>query len=257
MHAQAKSGQLPSDRIPPKQPPSNAKQPGRGESTAPPKNKVLISPLESLAANVRDSSGREKDPKGGCFCQAREHSLSTYVSLCQYCGLILCSLNMPYYACPHCSKELLDAYRRSALLAQLEDELTKQRIEEEEARLRAIEEARKAAGDFPVLAGSANQPRRPANASPVPSTYKVMSLDSKKKKVTVSSYTNTPTPSRPPSRVDHPIVEPHRVPPPPPEISYVKEPPDPKRPWKNARMGTLRYIPPAGEQQAHKPDRQR
>ncbi|KIJ67073.1 hypothetical protein HYDPIDRAFT_74062, partial [Hydnomerulius pinastri MD-312] len=84
---------------------------------------------------------------------AREHDLSTCVPLCQHCGLILCTLNLPYYACPHCSETLLDSFRRSTLRAQLEEELAKQLSKEEQERHRAIEEARNAAGAFPLLPG--------------------------------------------------------------------------------------------------------
>ncbi|KAI6039775.1 hypothetical protein EDC04DRAFT_2683291 [Pisolithus marmoratus] len=37
---------------------------------------------------------REREnPKGGCFCLARELGLSNYVPLCYGCGFVLCNLN--------------------------------------------------------------------------------------------------------------------------------------------------------------------
>ncbi|BGP27957.1 hypothetical protein JCM10295v2_006944 [Rhodotorula toruloides] len=38
-----------------------------------------------------------------CFCQARQHPLSTYIPLCPRCSLVLCSLNLPSSPCPSCS----------------------------------------------------------------------------------------------------------------------------------------------------------
>ncbi|BGP11738.1 hypothetical protein JCM10049v2_007658 [Rhodotorula toruloides] len=38
-----------------------------------------------------------------CFCQARQHPLSTYIPLCPRCSLVLCSLNLPSAPCPSCS----------------------------------------------------------------------------------------------------------------------------------------------------------
>ncbi|KIJ67072.1 hypothetical protein HYDPIDRAFT_85644, partial [Hydnomerulius pinastri MD-312] len=75
-----------------------------------------------------------------------------------------------------------------------------------------------------------------------------LSLNSKTKKVTVSSYTNTPVPSRPSSRVeDLPLLEEQRVPAPSSEVSYARQPADPNRPWRNVKAGELRYIAPPAD----------
>ncbi|KIJ12804.1 hypothetical protein PAXINDRAFT_177112 [Paxillus involutus ATCC 200175] len=219
----SKSGSLPSDRIrlqqpQPAAPKQQSKGKGRATPTEPPKSSAVRT-LEALVNGIRKSSGSEKDPKGGCFCQARQHDLSKYVPLCRQCGLVLCTLNLPYHACPHCGGVLLDAFRHSALAAALENELAEQIAQEERAHQRAIEEARIAAGAFPMLLGS--QPPKASRTPPPPQSYKVLSLDSKTKKATVRSYTNTPVPSRPASRAEEVKEEDQRVPAPPPGISYV------------------------------------
>ncbi|KAI6117239.1 hypothetical protein EDD16DRAFT_1693041 [Pisolithus croceorrhizus] len=225
------SGSLTSDRIPARQVPASttpAKQQTKG------KGKAVLA-LENRLHNVEYASGKEKDPKGGCFCLAREHGLSTYVPLCCNCGLVVCELNLPHYACPHCGESFLGNTRRPALVAQIQEELNAQITKEERERGRIIEEARKAEGAFPMLPGASGTQgaRRPAG--------KVMSLNSTTKKVIVSSYTNTPISSQ----------EPRRVPPPPGEINYVKQPPDPAHPWKNMQYPDLQYIPPPKDPSAH------
>ena len=133
------------------------------------------------------------------------------------------------------------------LVAQLQEELRRQTFKEEEQRQRAIEEAQKAAGAFPMLPSSVTtrQYTKVASAAP-PQSHKVMSLNSATKKVTVSSYTTTPVSSRPPSPSpgDDALKEPPRVPPPDKDISYVKQqPPDPAHPWRNVQFPDLRYVP--------------
>ncbi|TDL19370.1 hypothetical protein BD410DRAFT_680526, partial [Rickenella mellea] len=93
----------------------------------------------------------EKDPLGGCFCQARSHTLSLYTPICFYCGLILCKQNLPYHACPHCSTVLLSEAKSSALIDQLERNVTETLANEAAERDRVAEEARRAAGAFPTL----------------------------------------------------------------------------------------------------------
>ncbi|KAI6039973.1 hypothetical protein EDC04DRAFT_2680847 [Pisolithus marmoratus] len=78
------------------------------------------------------------------------------------------------------------------------------------------------------------------------SSHKVLSLNSTTKKVTVSSYTNTPISSRPPSPSPE---EPRRIP--PREIGYMKQPPDPEHPWKNMQFPDLQYIPPPEDLNTH------
>jgi hypothetical protein len=64
---------MPSDRLRPAQRPQHTPQKqskAKGKTQEPSKSKA-IRKLESLAEGVRKSSGREKDPKGGCFCQGK------------------------------------------------------------------------------------------------------------------------------------------------------------------------------------------
>lgn len=71
-----KGGILPSDRIPPKtQPPSQMSKgtnKGKGKNKQKdaemPKSKEVRG-LEKLRDDLRKASGKERDPKGGCFCQ--------------------------------------------------------------------------------------------------------------------------------------------------------------------------------------------
>lgn len=239
------AGSVPSDRLRPAQRPQQAppkQSKGKGKTQEPSKSKA-IRKLESLAEGVRKSSGREKDPKGGCFCQAREHDLSPYAPICRGCGLILCAINLPHYACPHCSAVLLSDIARSSLSVRFDEEISKQVAKEEEEKLRIVQQARDAEGAFPVLPGSAtppvlsNTPSRPAGQ-----THKILSLNSKTKKYTVSSYTNTPVSSRPASRAESEVEEVHRVAAPPPKVDFVKKTPDRNHPWNNMRMELL-YVP--------------
>lgn len=242
-----KSSSLISDRLSRQSSPAPAKQQAKGKGKAEsPKSRAVIE-IETLLHSAENASGREKDSKGGCFCQAREHVLSTYAPICYGCGLILCKLNPPHCACPHCGEVLLDSIQRPVLVAQLKEELRKQISKEEEQRQRAIEEAQKAAGAFPMLPSSVTnrQYTKVASAAP-PQSHKVMSLNSATKKVTVSSYTTTPVSSRPPSPSpgEDALKEPPRVPPPDKDISYVKQqPPDPAHPWRNVEFPDLRYVP--------------
>ncbi|KAI6154871.1 hypothetical protein BKA82DRAFT_132754 [Pisolithus tinctorius] len=246
------SGSLTSDRIPAR--PLPAKQQAKGKGQGPPKSKA-VSALETRLHNVEYASGKEKDPKGGCFCLARDHDLSTYVPLCYGCGLVLCNLNLPHYACPHCGESFLDNSRRPALVAQIQEELRMQVVKEDEERQRAIVEARKAEGAFPMLPGAGGtQGARKGTAAGPQASHKVMSLNNTTKKVTVSSYTNTPVSSRPPSPTPE---EPHRIPPPPKEISYVKQPPDPAHPWKNMQFPDLQYVPPPKDPITHDKQQQK
>lgn len=187
---------------------------------------------------------------------ARKHALSSYVTMCRQCGLILCMLNPPYYACPHCASALSDEREREALVGRLERELAEQQAREETARQRAIEEARAAEGAFPMLPGS--QAQIQTSRTPPPTTTRtVLSLNSGTKRVTVSSY-STPTPSRPASRGEDREEEEGRVPGPPGEVSYVKEPLDPSRPWRNVRIGNVMYVPlPGGTEDTSKQGRRR
>lgn len=119
-------------------------------------------------------------------------------------------------------------------------------------RERAIEAARQQAGAFPILSGasSGSAGKSPTSSdaqfTPRPSTqtHKVLSLNSKTKKVIVSSYTTTPVPSRPVSRAESVEEEPHRIPPPPSDVEHVKAVIDESRPWRNLKDLNVNYIPP-------------
>ncbi|KAI0701441.1 hypothetical protein C8T65DRAFT_270787 [Cerioporus squamosus] len=66
-----KGSSLPSDRIPSRTQtpqPAKGKGKGKGKEEAPPKSKEVRA-LEKLRDDLRNASGRERDPKGGCFCQ--------------------------------------------------------------------------------------------------------------------------------------------------------------------------------------------
>lgn len=172
---------------------------------------------------------------------AREHSLSLYTPICQTCGLILCNINQPQFTCPHCLSHLTAGNIRESLVIRLQSQLDETTAKEVAARERAIEEAKRQAGAFPTLSGA---PPTGKPIVPQPQTHKVLSFDSKTKKVLVSSYTSTPVSSRPASRSgtedgELPIV---RVPPPPAEVIYVHSAIDPARPWANLRTESPKYV---------------
>ncbi|KAH9478919.1 hypothetical protein JR316_0009381 [Psilocybe cubensis] len=199
---------------------------------------------------------------------------------CCSCGLILCSMNAPYYACPHCTEPLITAsssspstsrsISRDALVVQIEAELESTLAAEQTAREREIEQARIEAGAFPMLrtgSGSGTASPSPAanrmtaasappsrQSQPQSQTHKVMSLTSKpgnaRGRVVVSSYTTvtTPVPSRPSSRnanmddLEEGMAP--RVPAPVPLSKEVVPPPTKERPWLNYVHGPVTYKPP-------------
>ncbi|KAF8160028.1 hypothetical protein B0H34DRAFT_705881 [Crassisporium funariophilum] len=242
---------LPSDRIRPvSKPPNNQKNKGKGKQQQPietPKSKEVRT-LESLLQGVHDATGKEKDPKGGCFCMARNHALSLYSPICLSCGLILCAVNLPQYCCPHCGKVLMTGTLKESLINQLDSQLASTITKELEDKERAIEEARKAVGAFPSLSGSSSPSLlsspspHPAVTPPSRQTHKVMSL-TQNKKVVVSSYTSTPVSSRPVSRNEDIAEEPIRVPPPPPAPKHAHDRPTRERPWENLIKGGVTYVP--------------
>ncbi|KAF8624193.1 hypothetical protein AX17_007182 [Amanita inopinata Kibby_2008] len=243
-----------------------------GDASGPPKSKQ-VRRLETLLKSMRHSTGQDKDPKGGCFCLARDHALSPYARICQSCGLVLCSLNLPQYACPFCSEPLLSLQAKEALIAELEQQITDVLKREAEERERAAEEARRAAGAFPTLSETM-QPSHPQHRSlaPPPSSssnalpgsgrqnlpplsqesHKVLSLRTKpgSNKVVISSYAPTPAASRPASRGSSAIEERGEgeeedlpcVPPPRKEPSYAKRKADPNRPWENLLGERVTYV---------------
>ncbi|KAK2459254.1 hypothetical protein APHAL10511_008731 [Amanita phalloides] len=178
----------------------------------PPHNKEIVQ-IETQIKALHLSSGDTKDPKRGCFCLARDHPLSPHVPICQSCGLILCALNLPQYACPFCAVPILVQRERIALISGLE-----KRVED-------IKE------------------REDGAAKRTQDTHKVLSVrtkpGSKKSQVVISSYSPSPAGSRPVSR--GPDVEAEeesekqvqRVPQPDREPKYAKRVVDPNRPWEN------------------------
>jgi predicted RNA-binding Zn-ribbon protein involved in translation (DUF1610 family) len=175
---------------------------------------------------------------------AREHVLSTYNPICHACGLILCELNLPQYACPSCASVLYTPATLSTRHARIELQISEQLAKEAEEREQAIENARQAAGAFPTLAGG-TPPPLPLSKPQPQQAHKVISLNSKTKKVVVSSYRASPPPptSTPVSVQEEDI--PIREPPPPTEVSYAKARINPSRPWADLRQGArvVRYVP--------------
>ncbi|KIP02836.1 hypothetical protein PHLGIDRAFT_130513, partial [Phlebiopsis gigantea 11061_1 CR5-6] len=109
-----KASSVPSDRIPlrkttPKPKAKNAGSTTPANATIPKSKEVrrLEALTNGLQALVSSGGAPRMDPKGGCFCQARSHSLSSHNPACTHCGLPLCILNLPIYCCPSCASPLL------------------------------------------------------------------------------------------------------------------------------------------------------
>ncbi len=88
-----KGSSLPSDRIPSRTQtpqPAKAKAKGKGKEETPPKSKEVRA-LEKLRDDLRNASGRERDPKGGCFCQGvyRAHTILDFFFL----PLVACAVS--------------------------------------------------------------------------------------------------------------------------------------------------------------------
>ncbi|KAJ3893665.1 hypothetical protein GG344DRAFT_42867 [Lentinula edodes] len=243
-----KHSSLPSDRIaPPSRPSSsqsNSKSKGKNVKSdqGPPKSKE-VRKLETLLSSLKGSESPKKDPKGGCFCQARNHPLSSYTPICRTCGLILCNVNQPYFACPHCLASLISGNIRDSLVSRIQAQLDQTIAREVAARERAIEEAKQQAGAFPTLYGTTPTAKPIA---PQPQTHKVLSLNSKSKKVLLSSYTSTPASSRPASRSETEDEEAAimRIPPPSTEVNFARGSIDPARPWANLVNENPEYVSP-------------
>ncbi|KAF9648866.1 hypothetical protein BDM02DRAFT_3143462 [Thelephora ganbajun] len=177
--------------------------------------------LESILSGLRslriDGPLNQKgpDPKGGCFCQGRIHPLSNYTPVCHTCGLPLCSVNLPYFPCPHppCRSSLLSStpdpcrVQIQPLIARIDNEIKDQLKKEEDERTFAAEELRIREGAFPILRASpspspspspGNQPSHvrsgggPVANHPQNQGYSVMSLiagkGGKRSQITVASY---------------------------------------------------------------------
>jgi hypothetical protein len=171
---------------------------------------------------------------------ARAHSLSAYVPICQGCGLVLCELNLPQFSCPHCDSQILTPLFRAYLLPRLKEQISVRIGKEEQDRERELEDARRAAGAFPALIAT-DSSAPVAKSAPPNQTHKVLSLNHRSKKVTVS-YTVSPTPSRPLSRAENIEEQPVRIPKPSDAVLGAKL--DYTRPWADLRSGDrIKYIP--------------
>ncbi|KAI0766885.1 hypothetical protein BD413DRAFT_480500 [Trametes elegans] len=249
-----KGSSLPSDRIPPKvqsQPtPAKTKAKGKRKDSAPPKSKD-VRKLEKLRDDLRNASGHDADPSGGCFCQARMHGLSIYTPICRACGLILCELNLPHHACPHCGAALLTAAAKEGLLGMLDARIAETMAKEEEEWQRQLQAARSAEGAFPTLSAAGTRAGPGAadaqSAHPVNQTHKVLSLDAKTRRVKVASYA-PPAASRAAASAEKRAreAEPEykRVPAPPAEVVCAPAPAG-ERPWANMRGLNAAYVPPS------------
>lgn len=263
-----KPSSLPSDRIPAHKQTAKGTSKGKQKEAGVPQSKA-VRKLDKLREGLvtLGEGAPTRDPNGGCYCQgmcvpslfhtlsiyiytnsAREHDLSIYTPVCLRCGLILCSLNLPHHACPHCQAALLTVPARRALIQSLEQSIAHTLAHEEREREQVIEEARKAAGSFPTLAAAASGGA--LDAHPTNQTHKVLSLNSKTKKVIVSSYTKTkppqPTQAFKGGNAEPFEPEPRRVPRPPDEVPFSTKPLNMERLWMNTRPGerAVTYIPP-------------
>ncbi|PIL25399.1 hypothetical protein GSI_13289 [Ganoderma sinense ZZ0214-1] len=262
----SRGSSLPSDRIPSKaQAAQPAKAKGKQKDAGPPKSKDILR-LEKLRDDLRKATGTERDPKGGCFCQARMHPLSPYTPICRACGLVLCELNLPQFACPHCGAARLVPAARTALVDALDTQIADTLAREDAERARAVQEARAAQGAFPTLSASASAAASRASTPgpgpdphPANQTHKVLSLNPKTKRVKVESYTPpagaavsgsraaSKEKEKEKEKAKQAAAEPEyrRVPAPPSEVVVSRTQPDAQRPWANVRGLNVTYVPPS------------
>ncbi|KAH6901646.1 hypothetical protein BKA70DRAFT_1041956, partial [Coprinopsis sp. MPI-PUGE-AT-0042] len=260
----ASGSSLPSDRLAPRPPPSrpsSSQSKGKGVITGEKEIKSKeVKELERKIAGLRNASLVDPDMKGGCFCRALVHALSSYTPICRSCGLILCSINDPWHPCPHCLTPLLSPSTRDALITQLSEELAVQVTKEWEEKERKREEARQAAGAFPILgplSGTSTPPSGAKGGTPKPdpmTPHKVLSLTGtgKRKKAVVA--THTPKASAPSSGTSTPRnadgtatpleEEVYRIPPPPLDPPHSTRAPGKERPFENLLGGGGTYVPP-------------
>jgi hypothetical protein len=124
-----------------------------------------------------------------------------------------------------------------ALAGKLEAEIREILEREREEREREEDEKRIAAGAFPTLAGTTQGPRPEQSQQ----ARKVLSLDAKSKKVTVSSY-SVPGPQRAKSEAKKMEAEPTRVPCPP--LLRVSEESGKAGRWTNlSKEARAIYVP--------------
>lgn len=194
--------------------------------------RITDSDIASLVCSIRN------------IYTARKHTLSKYTPLCTTCGLILCALQLPYTPCPHCNSSLLSPIQRDSMVAQVQAELEAQLESEERERIRIEEAMRTAQGAFPTLGGAPP----PTVAVPTPSAHVVLSLNSKTKRTTVSTY-HSPAPS-PPA-----VSRAPSAPPPPPDdrvappsidtVAHFRGARQPATAWTDLIGGNAPvYVPP-------------
>ncbi|KAI0825596.1 hypothetical protein BC629DRAFT_1448657 [Irpex lacteus] len=252
-----KSSTLPSDRISSPRPSKQVAAKGKQKQTenAIPKSKEVLR-LEGLRDGLASLGDGVPvtDPTAWLHSlndnPARQHDLSKYTPICTHCGLILCTLNLPHCACPSCKSALLTPPARLSLLHTLEQSIADTLAREERQREEAAEEVRRAAGAFPTLAAAnvnATGGGSTLDAHPVNQPHKVLSLNSKTRKVTVASYTQRALPPTSTAlKTQQPMKEPEpvRVPRPPAEVPFVSKEPQFERPWYNGRPGgrPVHYI---------------
>ncbi|KAL1667198.1 hypothetical protein GGF50DRAFT_98267 [Schizophyllum commune] len=252
-HTPWTKGSLPSDRIKPRYNNNKHQVGGRGspkgkEPAGPPRSRA-VRKLEKQIDALRSARG-VKDPLGGCYCMAREHALSSYAPACTHCGLILCAINGPEYVCPHCESPLLSPDAAARLIERLENEVNATLAREEAALVRAEADARARAGAFPTLSGSTPPLRTPSPAQN--QAHKVLSLNSRTKKATVTTFTPAPSPPPAAKQALEEEAEPEvvRVPPPLSEPHHAKKKVDAQRPWKNLLGAGAQYVPQPKEKAA-------
>lgn len=240
---------LPSDRIKSKSNSNaNSRQPSRAQTPKAepiPKSKAVLA-LEATIDAFEAHPPTQKDPKGGCFCQARMHPIARpSARLCLSCGLALCALNPPYAACPSCATPVLSPHARAETISAMHQELEKQIALEHRQREDEARRVVAAAGAFPTLPA-----HKPAPPPPPPQQHKVMSLNSKTRKYVVQTRSSVPTPSQSPSPAPPESIEeePLRIPP-PSQPAPAKGRVD-GRIWVNLLGDAAKYIapPPAPNQ---------
>ncbi|KAF8344519.1 hypothetical protein F5887DRAFT_970314 [Amanita rubescens] len=185
--------------------------------------------------------------------KARDHALSSYTPICRTCGFILCSMNHPQYACPFCSGAILSPQEKSSLVASLEKQIQDILDREEREREKEVQDAKKAAGEFPTLLhsmkGGQSLPKEKEAQHKVLSV-KSMTTKGGASKVVVSSrsYSSTPVGSRPASRgpdanKEEEPGEQTRVPRPGREPKHADRVVGPDRPWENLLDKSVTYVP--------------
>ena len=98
----------------------------------------LLARIVTLRADVsvKVYSDRSGEVTGSAriewFSQAGNHALLSYIPICSNCGLILCELNMRYFACPYCSSQILTPSVRISLVVCLEAQISERLAKERE-----------------------------------------------------------------------------------------------------------------------------